>query len=124
MAKILIIDDDVDLVEVMRLTLENANHEVIDAQNGTTGFDLLLSEQPDLIILDVMMTTVHEGFDVAQKIRNTPQIANKPIIMLSAIGHETGFKFQKDNGLIPVDEFLEKPIMPDDLINIIKKYVS
>jgi DNA-binding response OmpR family regulator len=121
--KILIIDDDVDLVEVIRLTLETKGLEVIDAQDGTRGLSMAEREKPDLIILDVMMETIDEGFYVAHKLRSNPLVANIPILMLTAVGQETGYHYEKDSGILPVDEFIEKPIMPDSLVNIVQKHL-
>ncbi|MFA4921555.1 MAG: response regulator [Candidatus Neomarinimicrobiota bacterium] len=122
--KILIIDDDVDLVEVLRLTLEKNGYTVIDAQNGSRGYQLLEREQPDLVILDVMMATWDEGFEVVQKIRVNPTIADTPIIMLTAVSQQMGIKYAKDDETLPVNEFIEKPVMPGTLLTIIKKYVN
>ena len=66
--KIMIIDDDIDLVEAMRITLETDNYEVIDAQEGQKGLEILKKEKPDLLILDVMMGTLDEGFHIAYQI--------------------------------------------------------
>ncbi|MEJ2053730.1 MAG: response regulator [Calditrichaceae bacterium] len=121
--KILIIDDDIDLVEAMRLTLESAGFEVIDAQDGKKGFEKIVADKPDLVILDVMMRTQDEGFHVAYEIRNNPDTRDIPLIMLTAVGQETGFSFDKerDEDFLPVNEFLEKPIDPDTLIELVKK---
>lgn len=121
--KILIIDDDIDLVEAMRLTLESAGFEVIDAQDGKKGLEKISSDSPDLVILDVMMGTQDEGFHVAYQIRNNPDTSDIPLIMLTAVGQETGFSFdkEKDEDFLPVNEFLEKPIDPDTLIELVKK---
>jgi CheY-like chemotaxis protein len=121
--KILIIDDDIDLVEAMRLTLESAGFEVIDAQDGKKGIEKIASGSPDLVILDVMMGTQDEGFHVAYQIKNNPDTSDIPLIMLTAVGQETGFSFnkEKDEDFLPVNEFLEKPIDPDTLIELVKK---
>ena len=121
--KILIIDDDIDLVEAMRLTLESAGFEVIDAQDGKKGIEKIESNSPDLVILDVMMGTQDEGFHVAYQIRSNPTTSDLPLIMLTAVGQETGFSFDKDKDedFLPVNEFLEKPIDPDTLIELVKK---
>jgi CheY-like chemotaxis protein len=121
--KILIIDDDIDLVEAMRLTLESAGFEVIDAQDGKKGIEKISSGSPDLIILDVMMGTQDEGFHVAYQIKSNPETSDIPLIMLTAVGQETGFSFDKDKDedFLPVNEFLEKPIDPDTLIELVKK---
>ncbi len=120
--KILIIDDDIDLVEAMRLTLENAGFEVIDCQEGAKAILKAKDEKPDLIILDVMMGTQDEGFHVAYQLRQDDELKEIPIIMLTAVGQETGFKFdkEKDEDFLPVDEFIEKPVDPNKLIEIIK----
>jgi DNA-binding response OmpR family regulator len=120
--KVLIIDDDIDLVEAMRLTLENEGFEVVDAQDGDKGLEKVSTEQPDLIILDVMMGTQDEGFHVAYQIRANKESEDIPIIMLTAVGQETGFSFdkEKDEDFLPVEEFLEKPINPDRLIELVK----
>ncbi len=120
--KILIIDDDIDLVEAMRLTLETAGFEVIDAQDGAKGLEMARSQHPDLILLDVMMGTQDEGFHVAYQMRQDEALKNIPIIMLTAVGQETGFTFnkEKDEDFLPVDEFLEKPVDPQKLIETIK----
>ncbi len=121
--KILIVDDDIDLVEAMRLTLESAGFEVIDAQDGKKGIEKISSNSPDLVILDVMMGTQDEGFHVAYQIKNNPETSDIPLIMLTAVGQETGFSFdkEKDEDFLPVNEFLEKPIDPDTLIELVKK---
>ena len=120
--KVLIIDDDIDLVEAMRITLEGAGLSVIDAQDGQKGMDKIKKEKPDLIILDVIMGTQDEGFHIAYSLRNDPLTADLPIIMLTAIGQETGFAFnkEKDGDFLPVNEFIEKPINPDKLIETVK----
>ncbi|MFH1214540.1 MAG: response regulator [Candidatus Neomarinimicrobiota bacterium] len=122
--KILIIDDDFDLVEVLRITLEKYGFTVIDAPNGTRGYQLLEQERPDLVLLDVMMTTWDEGFEVVQRIRSNPEIAKTPIIMLTAISQQMGVPYGKNDETLPVDEFIEKPVMPGTLLTLIKKHLK
>jgi len=121
--KILIIDDDIDLVEVLRIVLENHGYRVIDAQDGERGLRLIKREKPDLIILDVIMQTEDEGFALAKEIRSDPDIAAIPIIMLTAVCQQTGYIYNKNEDVLPVDEFVEKPVMPTTLINLIEKYL-
>ncbi len=124
--KILIIDDDIDLVEAMRLTLENEGFIVIDAQDGHKGLEKIEKEKPDLVLLDVMMETQDEGFHIAYQIRNNTETADLPIIMLTAVGQETGFSFDKDKDedFLPVNQFLEKPVNPDTLIEEIRTHLG
>lgn len=122
--KILIIDDDIDLVEVLRIVLESHGYIVIDAQDGERGYSLIEREKPDLVILDVMMRTEDEGFVIAEKIRSTPKIADIPIIMLTAVVQQTGYQYNKDDETLPVNEFIEKPVMPNTLLAYIEKYLG
>jgi two-component system alkaline phosphatase synthesis response regulator PhoP len=122
--KILIIDDDIDLVEVLRIVLENHGYTVTDAQDSERGLRMIKREKPDLIILDVIMQTEDEGFVLAKQIRSDPEIAGIPIIMFTAVCQQTGYVYNKNEDVLPVDEFIEKPVMPTTLINLIEKYLS
>ena len=122
---ILIIDDDIDLVEILRVTLEAQDFKVIDAQTGERGLALALEQNPDLILLDVMMGKVDEGFQVAYELRSQEATAETPILMLTAVTDQTGFDFDpaKDKDFLPVNEFLEKPISPRNLVDMVRKHL-
>jgi CheY-like chemotaxis protein len=124
--KIMIIDDDIDIVEVMRITLESDGYDVIDAQEGQKGLEILKKEKPDLLILDVMMGTLDEGFHIAYQIRNDEDIKDIPILMITAVGAQTGFEFdmQRDEDFLPVNEFIEKPVNPQVLLDTVKRNLS
>jgi CheY-like chemotaxis protein len=115
---ILIIDDDADLVEIIRTVLEQNGYTVLAASNGTEGLTKVETQRPDLIILDVMMDTVTEGFQVSYKLKNNPKLKDIPILMLTSVSQHTGYKFskEKDEDFIAADEFCEKPIQPKDLL--------
>ncbi len=121
MAKILIIDDDPDIVTAVRLTLENAGHQVVSANSGKEGLQKVKTEHPQLIILDVMMETHTEGFQLALKLHNPDpaselkQFKNIPILMLTAIHSTTPMRYEPDIDYLPVELFVDKPIDPDDL---------
>ncbi len=121
MAKILIIDDDPDIVTAVRLTLENAGHKIVAANSGKDGLQKVKEEKPDLIILDVMMETHTEGFQLALKLHNPDpasemkQFKNIPILMLTAIHSTTPMRYEPDIDYLPVELFVDKPIDPDDL---------
>ena len=122
---ILIIDDDIDLVEILRITLENSGFRVIDAQTGERGLALAREQDPDLILLDVMMGKVDEGFQVAYQLRSDEVTAQTPILMLTAVADQTGFDFdpKRDKDFLPVNEFLEKPVSPRTLVDMIRKHL-
>ena len=112
MPKILVIDDDRAINELVKINLELQGHVVIQGFNGTEGFALAKQEQPDLIVLDVMMPEV-DGFTVAQRIRQTDSIADIPIIMLTALSQLN----DKVSGFnIGVDDYLTKPFEIEELV--------
>lgn len=127
--RILVIDDDPDVVELMRIALEANGYEVCSASNGTEGLRAVREIRPDLIILDVMMDTTTEGFQVSYQLRsadpNSPygEFSTIPIIMLTGISQkmQMSFSVQKDGDYLPVDEFMEKPIRLDPLLAMIRK---
>ena len=122
---ILIIDDDIDLVEIVRVTLEHEGFMVIDAQNGERGLVVAKEKQPDLILLDVMMGNVDEGFQTAYALRQDPVTSEIPILMLTAVTDQTGFDFDpsRDKDFLPVDEFIEKPVGPKQLVDLVRKHL-
>ena len=112
MTKILVIDDDIAINELIKINLELQGYEVKQAFNGTEGFALAKQEQPNLIVLDVMMPEV-DGFTVAQRIRQYDDISETPIIMLTALSQLN----DKVNGFdIGVDDYLTKPFEIEELI--------
>ncbi|MFH1139222.1 MAG: response regulator [Pseudomonadota bacterium] len=118
---ILIIDDDRDLVNSIGIILESQDYETSAAYNGKEGFTKIQERIPDLIILDVMMATDTEGFDLAFKLQRNPEYSGIPILMVTALPQkmvEMGpEKFQHILGENwPVTEFLEKPIDPERLL--------
>ena len=120
MAKILIIDDDPDIVEAMKIVLEPRGYQVCAAKTGEEGLSKVRSEKPELVILDVMMETIDKGFDVAREIKWDPEYKHVPILMLTAIKERTSLDFAKEAGdetWLPVDDYCDKPLHPDELIS-------
>jgi DNA-binding response OmpR family regulator len=121
-SKILIVDDDPDVRETGRIILEKEGYEVVLASNRDEGMKIAIDEAPDLIILDVMMEVIDDGFVMARELRR--QGSTVPIMMLTAIGAATGMKFRKDEVTIPVDEFEEKPLYPAELREKVAKLLA
>lgn len=120
MPKILIIDDDPDIVEGMKVVLESRNYEVGSAKSGREGLEKVKSDRPNLIILDVMMESIDKGFDVARELKQDKAYKDIPIIMLTAIKEKTAFDFKQEAGdktWLPVDDYCDKPINPEELIS-------
>ena len=119
MAKILIIDDDPDIVESMRIILESCKHKVSVAVNGEEGIKAAKAAKYDLVILDVMMETMSTGFEVARTLRASRENKTVPILMLTAIKESTGLDFNREVGdkdWLPVNAYLEKPLKPNELL--------
>lgn len=112
MTKILVIDDDIAINELIKINLELQGYKVLQAYNGTEGFALARQEAPALIVLDVMMPEV-DGYTVAQRIRQCEDISDTPIIMLTALSELSN----KVNGFnIGVDDYLTKPFETEELV--------
>lgn len=122
MDKILIVDDDIDFVEAVRIVLESNNYKVISAYSREDGMQSIQTSDPDLIILDVMMDSPDDGFTLAHDIRKKG--FKKPILMLSSVSKVTGMTFDKNSDMVPVDAFEEKPISPEKLLNQVKELLS
>ncbi len=115
---ILVVDDDRDILEAMRIILESGGYSVTTVAETQAALQELAQRRPDLIILDVMMRYQDEGFQLSYQIKNNPDWANIPILMVTAVSRESGFKFspEADGDFLPVDDFLEKPIQPKVLL--------
>lgn len=110
MARILIVDDDLDIVEAGRVMLELDGHQVDAAHNYQDGLDAALRLKPDLMILDVMMDEPDDGFALAQALRGRG--VTTPIIMLTSVSRVSGLSFGIDQELLPVNDFVQKPVDP------------
>ncbi|MBI5559788.1 MAG: response regulator [Deltaproteobacteria bacterium] len=119
MPRVLIIDDDADMVEALKIVLEKKGYSVDFAYEGEAGYNKAAAERPDLIILDVMMKTKDQGFQISYKLKGNPELSRIPIIMLTAVGKETGYRFSHaDEDYLPADEFVEKPVKPAYLLKL------
>jgi DNA-binding response OmpR family regulator len=118
MIRIAIIDDDPDILDISSVVLNSKGYEVITAQNPDEGYKLIKDHNPDLIILDVMMNEPDDGFFLAQKLRR--EKITTPIIMYTSVSKALGINFGKSE-IVPVDEYVEKPISPDELLEKVEK---
>jgi DNA-binding response OmpR family regulator len=121
-ARILLIDDDLDFVQAVKTTLETEGYEVITAHDGETGFGTATREKPDVIVLDVMMKTMTEGLRVARQLHSEEGTRRIPVLMLSAIKDVMKLteNLRPDDVNLPVVEFLEKPVNPTRLLDVIR----
>lgn len=118
-AKILVVDDDPDYQAAVKSILEGAGYEVIQAQTKEEGLESLKLERPDLVILDIMMTRTTDGFHFLYEMRADGEGVKPPILSVSCISEATGFEFTPtgDDDYFPADDFLSKPVAPDELLS-------
>jgi CheY-like chemotaxis protein len=125
--KILIIDDDPDVVMAIRMPLESAGYEVQDAHSQESGLVAVEEFKPDLIVLDVMMDTHTAGFQMAQKLHGptaNEEHKNIPILLVTAVHQTTPLRFGPDDDYLPVEGFIDKPIDPRGLLSEIEKLLK
>ncbi len=126
-AKILIVDDDPDFAVVMKTVLEGEKYSVDTAPGKTEALQKLGADKPDLLILDVMMDTWSDGFEMARDLKKNPEYKDMPIIMLTGVEQRTGIEFKSTAGdpeWLPVDAFLDKPVEPKVLLAEVEKLLS
>jgi CheY-like chemotaxis protein len=124
--KILCIDDDRDIINVCKTVLTSEGYEFESAFTGEEGYKKAKDFNPDLIILDVMMKDDTEGFHTAYKFRQDEELKFVPILMVTSINQKMDLKFNKnkDREFLPVDEFLEKPLVLDDMLKSVRKLLE
>lgn len=123
--KVLMIDDDPEFVDAISDLLTAKGYDVCTASDGKEGVEKAKAEDPDIILLDVMMTTKHEGFDVARELHDDAALRDTPIIIMTGIKREMNlpFGFEPDEAWLPVKRVLEKPIKPDVLLDVIAEHI-
>lgn len=121
--KIMLIDDDIDFVEIHARYLREAGYDVVAAYSGEGVMERAVKEDPDVIVLDVIMSTNTEGFEVARRLRRDARTSKIPVLMLTAI-NESEYRlpralgnYDEDPTWNPVDVFLNKPVSPKELLS-------
>jgi CheY-like chemotaxis protein len=125
---VLLVDDDIDLLDINRITLEGEGFNVLTAENGEQAMQIATTTHVDVAVLDVMMTTPTEGFLLARALRQDERTKQIPLLMLTSINteHEAqGSSFRitdrdKDPLWLPVDRFVDKPVKPEDLVSLVR----
>jgi len=122
-AKILLVDDDPDFVEMHKAVLENNGYTVVEARSGREGLDKVRAELPDLIILDLMLEKHDTGFSLSKRIKSDPLFKKIPILMVTSVAEVTGYRFslEEDGYWMKTDEFLDKPVEPKALLSKVEE---
>ena len=123
--KVLIVDDDVDLIEIFKPVLKKNGFQVKTANNSQEGLEAFKTFLPDVALIDLAMEHFDSGFTLCHKIRKLPEGEKVPIYILTSLGQETGFRFSTDTAeeqnWIKADGYLEKPFSPNDLVEFLKE---
>jgi two-component system, OmpR family, alkaline phosphatase synthesis response regulator PhoP len=122
--RILLIDDDEDLVLSTRLILEAAGYRVDSAADGDAGLAAAEAHKPDLVLLDVMMRTDTEGLEISRKFQKNPKLKGLPVVLLTGVAKAMNlpFKFEPDDELLPVKAVIEKPVRAERLLETVKRF--
>ncbi|MCK4430127.1 MAG: response regulator transcription factor [Candidatus Aminicenantes bacterium] len=129
-AKILVIDDDPDFLDSVTLILKSALYNVVTALNPKEGEKKIFSEKPDLILLDIMMDSLYDGFSLCHAIKISKEykeFKDTPIIFVSAVKEKAGSRFSfkgEEQGMAGPDDYIDKPVKPDDLIARIERLLQ
>ena len=125
--KILVIDDDPDILDALTIILEAEGNEVVTARDGIEGLANLRAEKPDLIILDLLMPKM-DGFAVCKELQDPrwSKYRDIPILILTSVREEASRRrYQLETGLqLDVDDYVEKPISPDILLERVEKLIK
>ena len=124
--KILLVDDDLDLLEQNKILLESKGFKVVTAEGSKKGWEVFKQEQPDAAILDLIMEEHDSGFILSYKIKKDEHGKNIPVFILTSATYVTGFKFgastEEEKEWLKCDGILNKPIMIDDLVNKLESF--
>jgi len=123
--KILIIDDDPDLVEALKIILETESYQVVSASDGKEGLRKAKEENPHLIILDLLLPK-EDGDVLCRELKGDPQYADIPILVLTAVAEKVDDKVFPGHKIssLPADDYVHKPIQPQDLLDRVKKLLA
>ena len=125
--KILIIDDDLSFLEICSAILEESDYQVDTASSSKEGLEKLVSQRPDLLLLDIMMTTMDEGLTFATSLKQREDLNKIPIMIVSAQPDaEKGYQrsIDKEMDWISAEMFMEKPINPQDLLHNVRLLIG
>lgn len=123
--KILLIDDDPDFVEAVKVIVENGGYDVKVAYDGEEGLEAVAAEKPDLIVLDVMMPVMN-GHECCAKLKADPATAKIPVILLTAVADRvtTSTYTHRDMLESEAEDYMPKPVEPKELLNLIKNWLK
>jgi CheY-like chemotaxis protein len=120
-AKILLVDDDPDFINITRTVLKSKNHEVETAANGQQALTAMRAKKPDLVLLDIMMSYVLDGIDVTHEMAADTNLKDIPVIMVTSLASTPDADVFPTDEHIEVEGWMSKPIQPDELLDEIDR---
>ncbi|MBN1641921.1 MAG: response regulator [Anaerolineae bacterium] len=124
MTKILIVDDDPDFVEATRIVLEGEGYETISAADGDEAIRVIHAAKPDLVVLDVIMSSILDGLNVTQQLQDDPEHSDIPILMVTSIANTDYAALFPTDEYVHIHAFMTKPIAPGALLSQVKRLLS
>jgi CheY-like chemotaxis protein len=121
MGRILVVDDDPDFVEITTRILGAEGYETETAANGAQALAAMRRQKPDLLLLDIMMSTVLDGLSVSEEMQTDAELRDVPVIMVSSIADTEYAAVFPTDGYVPMDAWLSKPVQPDDLLEKVRR---
>lgn len=118
--RVAVVDDDPDVIKVLRMILRSSGFEVMEATSGMKGYFLIKRELPDAVLLDIMMPDI-DGFEVCRKLKLDPATADIPVIFVSA---RTGREHIEEGLSLGAQGYITKPFNPEQLISKLKEVVG
>jgi CheY-like chemotaxis protein len=120
--KVMIVDDDADFVEAQKTILVNGGYEVIVAYSGQECLDLVKSNRPDIILLDMVMDTFADGTKAASRLKESAETKDIPILLISAVDLRNPIgEIEETESFLGVDGYIVKPVTPDQLLETVAK---
>jgi DNA-binding response OmpR family regulator len=121
--KLLIVDDDINIIKLLKVFLKNKGFEILESYNGNEAFEIVMKEQPDIAIIDGLIPGIH-GFELSKKIKEEPRITKKPkIILMTGVYRKPQYKTDVI-GTYHADEYLTKPFRKEQLISLIDRLLK
>lgn len=120
---ILIVDDDPDFVEITTRILRTHGYDVLQATSGAEGLRIMRQQKPDVVLLDIMMTTVLDGLSASEEMRSDPELRDIPVIMISSIADTEYAAVFPTDGYLPMDEWISKPVRPEELLKKVRRHL-
>lgn len=124
MARILVVDDDPDFVEITRTILEANGYQVATAASGEKALLTMRKDVPNLVLLDVMMSSVLDGLNLSHAMNADPLLSKVPIIMISSIAESPEAGMFPTDEYIPIDAWITKPVQPDALLKKVAQFLK